>query len=228
MPSAHNRLWIWANEARGAILAQDARQNKGPNRVATRATAINADAPAPAPAPVDGLQDLYRAYFKEVVIFISRKVGSGPPEPEDVAQQAFAKFASLRNPEAIENKRAFLYRVAANILSSYRRHQIVERKHAEMDAGINDIFGESDGISPERVLLNREQFELLADAVRKMPRRKRRLLLLNRVEGLSYAELARRFNVTETTVRRQVLSAIKELAAYAPDYDAGLDDGRSE
>ena len=173
---------------------------------------------AAAPAAGD-LDALYRAHFREILAFAINKVGNGPPDPEDVAQQAFAKFAQQRSPQTIENKRAWLYRTAANMISTFRRDAAVVRKHAELQSHLHEIFGESDGLGPERVLLGREHISEVVAIIRRMPRRRRRLLLLNRIEGLSYAALARRYKVSETTIRRQIAAAMKDLAAFAPDFD---------
>lgn len=162
---------------------------------------------------------LYREHFQEILAFVVNKVGSGPPDPDDVTQHTFEAIARHKAPETIQNKRAFLYRTAANFIISFRRHAAVEQKHAEHDLRVQQIFGEGDGLSPERVLLDREQIDQVIDVIQKLPRRRRRLLLLNRVEGLSYAALARRYSVSETTIRKQVAKAMRELAAYAPGFD---------
>lgn len=190
--------------------------------------------PAGAPSDATGssvnwVEALYRQHFQEILGFIARKVGEGPPDPEDVAQQTFEAIAKHKAPETIENKRAYLFRTAANAITSFRRHAAVELRFAKYDLGVQKIFGEGDGLSPERVLLDRENIDLVVAAIEKLPRRRRRLLLLNRIEGVSYAALARRYNVTEGTIRKQVGKAMTELAEYAPgfeDSDAGHDAGK--
>ena len=167
----------------------------------------------------DDLNTLYQDHFREILAFAVKKVGNGPPDPEDVAQQTFAKYAQQRAPQDIENKRAWLYRTAGNMILTFRRDAAVVRKHAELQSHLHEIFGESDGLGPERVLLDREHVSQVVAIIRRMPRRRRRLLLLNRIEGLSYAALARRYKVSETTIRRQIAAAMKELAAYAPGFD---------
>ena len=166
---------------------------------------------------------LYRDHFREILGFVMQKVGNGPPDPEDMAQQAFIQIAKHKAPETIKNKRAYLYRSAANAIISFRRREAVERRFAQHDLGVQKIFGEGDGLSPERVLLDREQIELVVSAIERLPRRRRRLLLLNRVEGLSYAALARRYGISEKNIRVQVSKALAALAEYAPSYD-GKDD----
>lgn len=57
-------------------------------------------------------EQIYRQYWSELCNYVLKTFGAGPPDPEDVAQAAFAKFAALENTDNIENKRAYLYSTA--------------------------------------------------------------------------------------------------------------------
>ncbi|KKK85213.1 hypothetical protein LCGC14_2775540, partial [marine sediment metagenome] len=67
------------------------------------------------------IEDLYTSYWSELCKFLHSRYGSGPPEPEDIAQTAFVKFASLENNDRVENPRAFIYRTASNLIVDYHR-----------------------------------------------------------------------------------------------------------
>ena len=158
------------------------------------------------------LRDLYENYREELVVFIRGKVGGGPPEAEDVTQQAFANYAALKEPQSIKNPRAFLYRTANNILINHLRHNGYSRAHIASERHQNEIFGDCDELSPEIVLLEKERFAVVLSAVKRMKRRRRRFLLLHRLQGLSYCEIARRVGVSEATVRREVEAAVNLCA----------------
>jgi RNA polymerase sigma factor (sigma-70 family) len=159
------------------------------------------------------LSDLYGHYRKELVAFVRQKFGRGPPEPEDVAQQAFTNFAALGFTDTIVNPRAFLYRTAHNIVLNYRKHERIGRRFLEPSPDQKEICEARDDFNPEIVLSSREQYELLESAICAMPHMRRQFLLLNRVEGLSYAEIARRMGRSESMVRKQVALAIRECGA---------------
>lgn len=159
-------------------------------------------------AGAPGLADLYARYRAELVAFARRRVGAGPPEPDDLAQQAFANFAGLSDPDKVKNPRAFLYRTLANLIADDRKSS--RRRHGVDvdDAELEDLIQDHDEISPEIVLLDRERFSLVAAAIRALPRRQRRFLLLNRLEGMSLTDIARRNGVSISTARREVETAI--------------------
>ena len=58
--------------------------------------------------------------------------------------------------------------------------------------------------SPENVLLQAERFRILAQALERMPLKRRRLVLLHRFEGLSYAEIGEQFGMSAENVRKHI------------------------
>jgi RNA polymerase sigma factor (sigma-70 family) len=159
------------------------------------------------------LSDLYGRYRNELVAFIRQKFGSGPPEPEDVAQQAFANFAAVGPNETIANPRAFLYRTAHNIVINDRKHDRVGRRFLESNPDPTEICEARDDFDPEAVLVSGEQFRLIEQVIRDMPQKRRQSLLLSRLEGLTYAEIGQRLGQSERAVRKHVAAAIRECGA---------------
>lgn len=158
----------------------------------------------------DPSADLYGRFRQELVAFVRRSFGNGPPEPEDLVQQAYANFAVAASTQTVLNPQAFLRRTAHNLgLNAYKR-QRRERRYFERTPDPKETCEARTDWDPEVVLLNREQYALVEDAVRAMPLRRRQLLLLNRIEGLSYAEIGRRMGVSESMVRKQVAQAVRE------------------
>ncbi|WP_133162316.1 RNA polymerase sigma factor [Hyphococcus luteus] len=151
---------------------------------------------------------LFVRYRAELMTFARRRVGKGPPEPEDLLQQAFANFAGVEDPASVKNPRAFLYRTIANLITDYRKSSHHNQKLDVDDAELEDLFQHHDEISPEIVLLDRERFFRVEAAIRALPRRQRRFLLLSRLEGMSLTEIARRNGVSISTARREVEAAI--------------------
>jgi RNA polymerase sigma-70 factor (ECF subfamily) len=168
-----------------------------------------------------GLDEAYRRYRGEVSAYIERKFGRGPPEPDDVAQTAFLRFASYARDNPIENPRAFLYTLARNIVLDHRRRAQVAEAHArELKPSLADAPYE---FSPERVLLDRERLGLLVEALTQMPLRRRRMVLMNRFENLSCEEIGRRLGVSTSTVQKEVVRGLAEcldhLSAAAGESD---------
>lgn len=188
-------------------------------------------APGSPPAATDVaglLPELYRLYRAELVAFVRSRFGSGPPEPEDVAQQSFANFAAQGSRGTIVNPRAFLFRTAQNIAINDYKHQRVGRRFLEAAPQPQEICEARDDFNPEVVLIGKEQYSLLEQVIRGMPRRRREVLLLNRLEGLSYAEIARRLGISESVVRKHAAMAVRECAAVLLDAQGTSSNASSE
>ena len=171
-----------------------------------------------------GLASLYDRYWAELCNYINKAFGGGPPDPEDVAQTAFEKYAALNNPDDIRNPRAFLYTAARNTVFDHKRREKTKNAHAD-DLINGGACGHVDEISPERVLIDKERLSIIEAAVAKMPEKQRHVFLLSALEGCGYAEISRRTGVPPSSVRRYVTKALKacddaiDAAAVAPAGD---------
>lgn len=154
------------------------------------------------------LSELYRSHWKGLCSYLRAQFGAGPPEPEDVAQSAFVKFASA-DPRHIENPQAFLYATARHLVIDHHRHaQRGQRYERELEGAAteNSLYE----LTPENVLLQTERFHILEQALARMPLKQRRLVLLNRFEGLSYGEIGERFGMSAENVRKHIERTLAE------------------
>lgn len=175
----------------------------------------------PSSAGRAGLRKLYERHFHELVRFIQSNFGSGPPDPEDVAQIAFGHYAGLAEPELVENPRAFLFRSARNYIVDQRRRTAVRRRFAE-GPDAERIFEGAHELDAERVLWARQRLQIVGATIENMEARQREYFVLNRIHELSFAEIARRKRVSESVVRKLVLRAVLECerAIRAAEGDA--------
>jgi RNA polymerase sigma factor (sigma-70 family) len=153
------------------------------------------------------LAELYRRHLSELTRYIARTFGAGPPDPEDVAQAAFAQFAALENPQAVENPRAFLYRSARNLVVDHHRRDVVRGRFAREQAPASEVDA-ADDCDAERVLSAKQRLSIIEQAIRAMEPRRRAVFVLNRIHELPYAEISRQLRMPETTVKRLVAAAI--------------------
>lgn len=159
----------------------------------------------------DRLRDLFKAHREELEAFARQKVGDGPPDPSDVTQQAFTNFAALKDPDAVENPRAFLYRTVTNLILDYVRRPVNRHKVSADEMGLEKILLDADEITPEIVLLDKEVMQVVIATVRGLKQRQRRFMLLNRIHGMSYTEIARRNGTSISTAKRETEAAVDAI-----------------
>lgn len=163
-----------------------------------------------------GLDELYRRHFTALSGFVRRKFGPGPPDPEDVAQAAFERFAALPERAEIRNPKAFLYRCARNHVIDHRRRQAVSTRLAAEVESLNPTGGSADG-DPLRVLEAKEDLAAVLAAIEALDARRRDVLILNSIEGLSCAEIARRMGLSQTRIVQLYAQAIAACAKALSD-----------
>lgn len=165
----------------------------------------------PEDGPVDAdLDALYRAHFTELVAKVRAAFGSGPPEPEDAVQTAFMKFARLQDRSAVANPRNFLFISAQNIIFDHRRMTRTANAYiAEQLALDTELALEQ--ITPERVVVAKERFSILAEAMRQLPQKQQVLLAMSRLEGKTYREIAAETGYSLADVGRNINQAITTL-----------------
>jgi RNA polymerase sigma factor (sigma-70 family) len=156
-----------------------------------------------------GMDALYARHWGELCRYIKKQFGAGPPDPEDVAQEAFMKFAAVDDRNAIDNPRAYLFRTAHNVFVDEHRRLVLRRP----SPGNTEARPVSDDRTPERVLVGQERLEILARSLRAMPAVRRRSFLLNRLQGRSCAAIARMTGYSESAVKKHIGLALAELEA---------------
>ena len=159
------------------------------------------------------LDSLYRDQAESVTAALRRDFGDGPPDPEDITQQAFFKILERGNWQDIRNLRSFLWRTARNLMLDGKRNVKVPSKY---DFEVEQLFFPQRGsdLSPENVIYAMEELDAVNEALEQMPDRRRRAFVLHRIEGIPVAEVARRIALSETATRKHIARAVHEIEMH--------------
>ncbi|MEM1190569.1 MAG: sigma-70 family RNA polymerase sigma factor [Pseudomonadota bacterium] len=164
---------------------------------------------------------LYQEHSSALVAYLRRQFGDGPPCPEDMAQQAFEKLLQRQQTEQISNYPGFLRQTARNLTISALRHAKVRSLH-EPEIERRYLPEEGDESSPESVIEVRQQLAIINEVLREMPASLREAFVLNRIDGMSKTDVAKRQGVSRPAV-------VKRLAKASAQITAALSDsGRSQ
>lgn len=159
--------------------------------------------------PGEMLEQLISSHGGALVRFLSRKLGS-VDDAQEIAQDAFLRLHRLDNTDNIDNARAFLFQVASNMaIDQLRRRRLHARYVADESGRLNDETDPQTTATPEELVTAREQVSLVYQAIDLMPFRPRQALMLHRMKGLSYAEIAREMGVSVSSVEKYILEALK-------------------
>ena len=155
------------------------------------------------------LTRVYRSYSRELIGYLRKAFGEGPPDPEDMAQAAFQKLAE-QDLSGIRNLKAFLWRTARNMTLTERRNTDIRSR---FDFEIEHLFFAVQGTDsdPERVLEVQQQLRLIDKALNRMPEKRKKAFLLHRVDGLNFAAVGRRLGVSRRAAVKHVARAVANI-----------------
>lgn len=156
------------------------------------------------------LSQLYLEYHPQLVATLRKMYGEGPPDPEDVANEAFERVFGYDKISSVNNLRAFTWRVAKNIVLKVRRDNT---NRSRRDFEVANIFfpEKSYESTPERIIEAREQLTAINDLLRKMPETRRRAFVLHRVEGLSITDTARTLGMSRPGAAKHIARAAAQI-----------------
>jgi RNA polymerase sigma-70 factor (ECF subfamily) len=146
-------------------------------------------------------------------------------DAEDIVQETWIRVITrLAEPEAraaVDNLRAFLYRIAGNLSIDHQRRRQV-RAHLEA-ASIDEpeaLQVASNIPLADAVLVAAEQRRAFEAALRTLPVRARRVLILSRVEGWTYPRIAEALGISVRTVSNDLERALSLCLMLLAEQEA--------
>jgi len=152
------------------------------------------------------LLTVFQEHYADLLAFLARRLGN-VEKAADVAQDTYVRLAGLSDTAQILEPRAFVFRVAGNLAIDRLRQ---DQRHCARQA--DSALGEEvcdPMASPERLFLAAEAIEKLDEALHLLPSNARLALLLNRLEGMTHAQIALRLGVSESTVGKYIVQAMR-------------------
>jgi RNA polymerase sigma-70 factor (ECF subfamily) len=128
-------------------------------------------------------------------------------EAEDVVQDAFVRILEHhRSLPTVRDLRVWLVRIAWNLALDRRR----KIRPQQMDVAFAEALA-ANTVAPDQALAESRQLALLLEAIEKLPKLEREVLLLSAVEELSNAEVAKIVDRSESATRALLFRARTRL-----------------
>jgi len=161
----------------------------------------------------DAFADLVDRHKDAVVSYLTRLTGHRD-RAEDLGQETFLRlFRSAREYTEQGYLRAYLYRIATNLVRSEERRE--RRQRLLMPFLSREEHAEPAAPSG---MLRRELTREVTAAVAKLPLRYRVPLVLHEIEGWSYVDIAQEIGCREGTVKSRVHRGRQQLKAKLEPY----------
>lgn len=159
------------------------------------------------------LESLYVEYHSWLIGWIRQRV-SCSEQARDFAQETFLRVTRQREKVAdLRQPRAFLSSIARNLLVDWFRRSSIEQAYLETLAH-----------RPEQAEISAEErYEIIETlcaidtVLSQLSERRRTIFLLAQIEGLKFVDIARRLEVSTTTVRKHYIAALSQCLLLIED-----------
>jgi RNA polymerase sigma factor (sigma-70 family) len=145
----------------------------------------------------------FRSHIQPLRNFLYFRFGNDEAA-DDIAQESFVKL--WQNCSEVRHPKSFLYTVARNAALNDVAHQKMVLNYAQSNPG-----NETDNASPEFLLEEEEFRQKLERAIDGLTAAQREALLLNRIEGKKYREIADMLGISVKAVEKRIHGALVSL-----------------
>ena len=152
----------------------------------------------------EAIEELVTRYQKPIYYFIFRMINDAE-EAKDLTQKTFLNAATnLKDFRAESSFKTWLYQIATNTSLNH----IKKRKYTEVEAE-ESLPGKAE--TPLARLEDRQQRDLVRQAITRLPERQRLALVLRVYNGLSCIETAQAMGCSEGAVKAHYHHAVQNL-----------------
>jgi len=154
-------------------------------------------------------KELFELYGKLLFPFLFSVVKTAAIA-EEIIQEVMLRIWIHRDklPE-VEIPRKWVFRIASNLAFTFLQRRLKEQ---QIIGSLRDTeISESD---PEADLRINEIKRHVQEAVKQLPKERKRIYLLSREAGMSRDEIASQLNISPSTVKNSIAAALKSIRDY--------------
>lgn len=143
-----------------------------------------------------------------LIAFLGKRVGE--EDAKDIAQEAMVRLIRYR-AQPSEQLKPLMYRIALNVLNDRGRREL--SRHAAAHVSLDEDFHTLPSFEPahDQRIAHAQELALVRAVILQLPERCRQVYLLNRIEGMSYSEIARHCDISVKAVEKHIGKALALL-----------------
>ena len=162
------------------------------------------------------LDRLFREHSAAVRAFLLVRLRVGQEELDDVIQEVFARVARMDDlleklPPENKSARSFLFSIANRLVVDMERRKVVRSRYLEQEAQRAAEERSADIVTPEDLVLAREDLELVKHVLAEMKPPWRQAFILSRLKHKGYQEIAEAMEVSRKTVEKYIGHALARM-----------------
>ncbi len=148
---------------------------------------------------------------RQALVYFLRKRLPTEEDAQDAAQESRVRLLGYRDAQQPDSWRPLLYRIAVNVAHDQARR--ARSRHVGEHVPYEETFHAEISSDPpqDEQLMRKQMIDHLWGVVRALPERTQEIYLLNRLEGMSYGQVARHCGISASAVEKHMSRALLAL-----------------
>lgn len=157
----------------------------------------------------------YQYHYKTLYTYVMQRVGC-QHLTEDVMQELYIKVLKIPDSTRLENPKSYLIKMAFSLISDHFRNN--SNKH---ETGHDDVIVSmrTERDIPEDIAIRENLLEALQQKLAKLPKDKRDVLWLSRVDGWNYSKIAKHKKRSLSWVEKAMADALALIGVFGQQGD---------
>jgi RNA polymerase sigma factor (sigma-70 family) len=153
------------------------------------------------------LTALEKTHGSQLRRFLAMRMRNSASDVSDLVQEVFLRLLRIDDHESIRNPQAYLYTIASHVLYQYALRQSATPETLDQGDLASDIRSAT-FIDPAVQVELEQRFEDLGRGLKELSPRAYATLILHRCDGVPLKDIAARFGVSRTMVKRYLARAL--------------------
>ncbi len=139
---------------------------------------------------------------------------------DDILQTTVLKALESNRSRQVSSPKSYLFVISRNLV-----FKAMSARSREIRAEVDDAIADADTPGADDALHYRQKLQAFEDALRLLPERPRRAIVLRKFLGLPYKDIARKMGVSVSSVEKYVAQGmlrcrdVLRAKGYYPDHD---------
>lgn len=163
------------------------------------------------------LDEIFQEYYEELKAYVLTQVHV-KEDAGDIVHDTYLRLRRIDNWGKITNNKAFIYRAAKNLIIDRIRRlnkQVPQDSDSEKE---NVEHSLQDNRNPLEETLSLEKHEVLQVQIAGLSEKCREVFVLHKFTGLKHAQIAKRLNISQSTVEKHIIKALRQCRRALKDY----------
>lgn len=148
--------------------------------------------------------EIFNRYWKAMFV-TANNILQNKDAAQDIVQEVFTSLWQRRHETDISSLKSYLYQATRfQVFKAIRAEKNDTAFYSRLNTVTNEI------LSQDPILFKELEY-LIADTINSLPDDQREIFILNRTEGLTYAQIAEKKGISVKTVEKKMSLALKHL-----------------